>query len=101
MSEKIYVGNAKKITTQFGDLMRLSLTADDIEKMQQNLDNGWINIVIKERRSPSAGGMTHYLEVDTWKPNNQQNTDSASSRTADEAPKNSVEDDFAPEDLPF
>ena len=54
--EKVYVGNAKKITTQYGELMKLSITAEDVEKMQQNLDNGWINIVVKERRSPSAGG---------------------------------------------
>ncbi len=97
--EKIYVGNGKKITTQYGDLMKLSITAEDLEKMQANLSNGWININIKERREPSAGGMTHYLEVDTWKPNSSQGGGK------DEAPKAAkpapAQDDLQPEDLPF
>lgn len=97
--EKIYVGNAKKITTQYGELMKLSITAEDIEKMQQNLSNGWINIVVKERRSPSAGGMTHYLEVDTWKPQNQEGGEKAQ-EAAKSAPA-PAGDDLSPEDLPF
>ncbi len=92
--EKIYVGNAKKITTQYGDLMKLSLTAEDVEKMQQNLNNGWINIVVKERREPSAGGMTHYLEVDTWKPESRAEGPAA---PASATPAT----DPTPEDLPF
>lgn len=97
--EKIYVGNGKKITTQYGDLMKLSLTAEDVEKMQANLSNGWININIKERRSPSAGGMTHYLEVDTWKPNSEQGGGSdAAPKAAKPAP---AQEDLQPEDLPF
>lgn len=68
MTEKIYCGNGKKIATQYGDMMKLSLTADDLTKMQANLSNGWINLNVKERREPSQGGMTHYLEIDTWKP---------------------------------
>ena len=45
--QKVYVGNAKVIKTQFGELTKMSLTAEDVEKLQQNLDNGWINVVIK------------------------------------------------------
>ena len=101
--EKIYVGNAKKITTQYGDLMKLSITAEDLEKMQQNLNNGWININIKERCSPSAGGMTHYLEVDTWQPNGGEGTPKKEDAPA--ADKNSApippQDELSPEDLPF
>jgi len=97
--EKIYVGNAKKITTQYGDLMKLSITAEDVEKMQANLSNGWININIKERREPSAGGMTHYLEVDTWKPNGEKaaSNDNAPAAEAPVPPQNELQ----PEDLPF
>lgn len=94
--EKIYVGNAKKITTQYGDLMKLSITAEDLEKMQANLSNGWINI--KECREPSAGGMTHYLEVDTWKPNTEAGSAQQNSKPAKAAP---AQEDIQPEDLPF
>lgn len=69
--EKIYCGNGKVIKTQYGDFMKLSFTAEDLEKMQNNLENGWINVVVKERREPSEKGTTHYLEVDKWKPNTE------------------------------
>ncbi len=97
--EKIYVGNGKKITTQYGDLMKLSLTAEDDEKMQANMSNGWINLNVKERREPSAGGMTHYLEVDTWKPNaDKAGGSDAAPKAAKPAP---TKEDLQPEDLPF
>lgn len=95
--EKIYVGNGRIIKTQYGELMKLSFTAEDIEKMQKNLDNGWINVVVKERRTPSEKGTTHYLEVDTWKPNADEN---AGTDAAKSAPK-PASDDISPEDLPF
>ena len=102
--EKIYVGNAKKIPTQFGEIIRISCTEEDVEKMKQNLDNGWVNIVIKERRSPSVGGMTHYLEVDNWKPDPNKGGgpkgDAAPAADKASAPI-PPQDELSPEDLPF
>ena len=92
--EKIYCGNGKKIPTQYGDLMKISFTAEDLQKMQDNLENGWINLNLKERREPSERGTTHYLEVDTWKP-----TGGASNSKS--APKKSDEAELTAEDLPF
>lgn len=100
--EKIYVGNGKKITTQYGDLMKLSITAEDLEKMQANLNNGWININVKERREPSAGGMTHYLEVDNWKPDpNKGGGDKSAPAPAADSKPIPPQDELSPEDLPF
>lgn len=96
--EKIYCGNGKVIKTQYGDLMKLSFTAEDLEKMQNNLSNGWINVVVKERREPSEKGTTHYLEVDTWKPNTEEGG-SAPKAAAKPAPAATSEADV--EDLPF
>ena len=31
------------------------------------MNNGWINLVIKEKREKVEGKSTHYLEVDNWK----------------------------------
>lgn len=73
MADKIYVGNGRNINTQYGDLLKLSFTAEDVQKLQDNLDNGWINLVVKERREPSEKGTTHYMEVDTWKPDGANN----------------------------
>ena len=96
MSEgKVYCGNGKKITTRFGDMMRLSLSESDVQALQQNLENGWVNVKICERREPSASGMTHYLQVDDWKPN-QEKRESA---PAKEAPMDMGEPSV--EDLPF
>ncbi len=100
-NQKVYCGNAKIIKTQYGELTRISLSADDVQKMQDNLDNGWINIVVKERRSPSPSGLTHYLEVDTWKPTGDREGGGASSdRPAPENTNNNV-DEISAEDLPF
>jgi len=52
----------------------VKIDKDDINKMVAYLrDNGgdWINLVLKEKREKTEGKPTHYLEVDTWKPNNE------------------------------
>jgi hypothetical protein len=99
MADKIYCGNGKKITTRFGDMMRLSLSETDIQALQDNLDKGWVNVKVCERREPSQSGMTHYLEVDTWKPGENRDGDGAVSA---KAPKKAVQtDEVSAEDLPF
>ena len=68
MSDKIYIGSGKVTKTQYGDLTKISFTAEDIKKLQNNLSNGWVNLVLKEKKTKVEGKSTHYLEVDTWKP---------------------------------
>jgi hypothetical protein len=71
MSEKIYCGSAKIINTQFGDLTKVSFHKEDINKIVSYMkDNSsdWINLVVKEKKEKVEGKPTHYLEVDTWKP---------------------------------
>ena len=70
--EKIFCGNGKIITTQYGDMTKISFSKSDLEKMMQNLDNGWINTVLKKKKEPQEGKPTHYLEVDKWKPDATQ-----------------------------
>lgn len=96
MADKIYCGNGRVIKTQFGELMKLSFTEEDLQSMQDNLSNGWVNVVVKERREPSEKGTTHYLEVDTWKPNQD---DGNSSKAAPAKPAQT--DEVSAEDLPF
>lgn len=95
MSDKKYVGNAKVITTQYGDLMKISMTEADVKTLQESLENGWVNVAVKERREPSPTGLTHYLEIDNWKPNPREE--------AKEQPKGdpAFEDDISVDDLPF
>ena len=99
MAEKIYCGTGKTIKTQYGDLLKLSFTEEDLGKLQQNLENGWVNVLVKQRREPSERGTTHYLEIDTWKPNSQ-NTDAP--KTSPAASKPAANESEVPvEDLPF
>ena len=67
--EKIFVGSAKIITTQYGDLTKVSFSEKDLNTLKDNLVNGWVNCVIKEKKNKVEGKATHYLEIDTWKPN--------------------------------
>jgi hypothetical protein len=97
MSDKVYCGNGKKITTRFGDMMRLSISESDVKAMRDNLENGWVNVKVCERREPSASGMTHYLQVDDWKPNQDK---AAAPAAAPKAAPDTMEEPSA-EDLPF
>lgn len=69
MSEKVFIGSGKVIPTKFGELTKISFSESDIDKLKANLNNGWINLVVKEKQTKVDGKPTHYLEVDTWKPN--------------------------------
>lgn len=77
MSEKIYCGSARVIPTQYGDLTKVSFHKDDVQKLMDNLENGWVNLVIKEKKEKVDGKPTHYLEVDTWKPEPNSSQQSA------------------------
>ena len=75
MSEKIYCGSAKVINTQYGELTKVSFHKDDINKIVKYMkDNSsdWANLVVKEKREKVEGKPTHYLEVDEWKPTQQE-----------------------------
>jgi len=72
MTEKIYCGNARIINTQYGELTKVSFSKEDINKMVNHMkseNSDWINLVVKEKKTKTEGKPTHYLEVDTWKPN--------------------------------
>lgn len=86
MSEttKVFCGNGKIIKTQYGDLVKISFSKSDLEAMLNNLDNGWINTVLKEKKNKVDGKPTHYLEVDNWKPTGQAPAELNSSDDSDD-----------------
>lgn len=72
MSEKIYVGNGKAMTGNFGVFHKLSFSAQDLETLKANLnEKGYVNIAMNERQSPSQYGATHSMVIDTWQPTPQ------------------------------
>lgn len=71
MSEKIYCGNAKIITTKYGEIPKGSMHKDDINKavawMKAN-NSDWFNFSIMEKKEKVNGKPTHYILLDDWKP---------------------------------
>lgn len=67
--DKIFCGSGREIETKFGKLLKLSFSSKDIDTLKSNLnEKGWINLVVKEKREKQEGKNTHYLEVDTYQP---------------------------------
>lgn len=67
--EKIYAkGVVKAKSTQYG--IKIGLKASEfIEFLNQNTnDKGFVNLELKERRAADDKGNTHYIELDTYTP---------------------------------
>jgi hypothetical protein len=63
---KIYSGNAKMITTKYGDMWTISQSRKDLEnllKFMNDNDTEWVNSSVKEKQEKVEGKATHYLEV--------------------------------------
>jgi len=63
---KIYGGNAKMITTKYGDLWTISQSKKDLETLLKFMNDNnieWVNSSVKEKQEKVEGKATHYLEV--------------------------------------
>jgi hypothetical protein len=63
---KIYGGNAKMITTKYGDMWTISQSKKDLEtllKFMNDNNTEWVNSSVKEKQEKVEGKATHYLEV--------------------------------------
>lgn len=58
--EKQFVGRVKTIKTQYGDLVKISLSPEDLKKANEK---GWLNLVMKKGKNGEG-----YLTIDTWTP---------------------------------
>jgi hypothetical protein len=65
MSDKKYIkGNARAVQTQFGEILNLSLSLDDLKKCK--LHNGFIRLQVKKRKEEGKFKETHYVVEDTY-----------------------------------
>ena len=86
--EKVYLPSSiKNINTKYGTMMVANFKLDELQK---NAKNGWVSMVISERREPSEKGATHYAYVNDFEPKEKVNT----------APKKESSSDDS-SDLPF
>ena len=73
MADKIYVGSGKK--QQYGIGISICLTDLPPEYMFEYGDKKYIKLIVNEKREVDQYGKTHYVQVDTWKPNETNSTE--------------------------
>jgi len=101
--DKIFCGSAKIVNTKYGELTKVSFHKDDINRIvsfMKDSNSDWANLVIKAKKEPQDGKPTHYLEIDTWKP--EPKADQGQSYPTQT--KNESSQDFSTsdiDDLPF
>ncbi len=71
-NEKKYVNGIvikEKTFDNGGTQLKMSIKVDDfIAELKAIEDKGWANLICSRRKEPSDTGITHYMKVDTWKP---------------------------------
>jgi len=83
--EKVYLPSSiKNIPTKYGTMMVANFKLDELQK---NSKNGWVSMVISERREPSEKGATHYAYVNDFEPK--------------QVTKNAPKQESSSDDLPF
>jgi hypothetical protein len=94
MSETIYLNGVNGKKTMYGT--RLSLKADKfIEELKQNANEaGYVNVIVKDRKTPDKYGNNVYIVLDTWKPD-------PSKKSANSSPRQFAEPDVQNDGLPF
>tara|TARA_B100001094_G_scaffold184017_2_gene178310 strand:+ start:5950 stop:6252 length:303 start_codon:yes stop_codon:yes gene_type:complete len=72
MEEKKYVNGIvikEKVFDNGGSQLKMSVKVEDfVNQLKEISDKGWANLIISKRKEPSDTGVTHYVKVDTWKP---------------------------------
>ena len=74
MAEKIYVGNG---TSKFdGNQVACSVCLTDLPQEHMFEYNGkkYIKLIVQEKMNTDEYGKTHYVAVDTWKPEPKKET---------------------------
>ncbi len=71
-----------------GSQMKISIKTEDfINELKEVDENGWCNLILNKRQEPSDKGVTHYLKVDTWKPDpNKSSMNNTNDNTKDDLP---------------
>lgn len=71
MDNNTYVGIIKLESFQTRDnntfeVMKVSFREEDLRKMLESMNNGWVNLDITKRLAPSDKGITHTCRINTY-----------------------------------
>ena len=86
--KKIYCGNAKIVTTKYGDVTKISMNRTDIQKLLDYMDENnteWANLETGKKRE-TQNSFTHYVQVDTWKPDKDKQPEKPAPEQSDDLP---------------
>jgi hypothetical protein len=62
---KEFIGKAEIVKTQFGEIISISYSEEDLKLMMSKLENGHMKTkVLKSKKG------NYYQEIDNWKPSN-------------------------------
>jgi len=102
MSDKIFVGKGKEKFD--GDVVAINICLTEIPKEHINAftnkkgeTKSYVNLDVKRRKEADDRGNTHYVEVNTWKPDGNKTAAPAPAVTP-EAQQEQVAFDAAPND---
>ena len=83
MSEKIFCGNGRivkiKYADKYIDVPKMSMSKEDINKIVRYMkDNNleWVNLEMLEKKERVEKKPTHYVQIDTWKPETKPKVES-------------------------
>jgi hypothetical protein len=78
MEEKKYLNGVfikEKTFDNGGTQLKMSIKVQEfINELKSVEDDGWANLIISRRKEMSDKGITHYIHIDTWKPESKQDS---------------------------
>ncbi len=89
MADKNYIGgSAKVVSTQYGEIINLSLKLEDMQKIVN--EKGYVNMSIMKRKEPGQYGDTHYVVENDYNKNREANGTMPSSAPSPKSPEMDV-----------
>lgn len=71
MADKKYIGgSAKAVSTQYGEILNLSLKLEDMQAIAN--EKGYVNMTVLKRKEPGQYGDTHYVVENDYQKNREE-----------------------------
>ena len=72
-NDPIYINKVAGREVRFDNGGSIIKVAVDVNELSEHANkDGWVKVEIKERREPSDKGYTHFMVVDTYKKNSDE-----------------------------
>ncbi len=73
MADKVFCGNAKEITGNYGTFYNVSLKLSELEKYVN--DKGYVWVTVSKMKQADKWGNTHSVVINDYKPKPKQEDD--------------------------